>query len=132
MTVNLVVCDDAIDVEVTGWFDRAMCLSSGFRLPMADIVGARLGTWDEARADLGWRTGGAYWPGLIATGWYSVRDRPGVRQWWAVFRGRDELLVIDTRLDKPCRLVLAHPDRARLAWWINERVARTATGHDST
>lgn len=128
MSVNVTVSDDAIDVEVTGWFDKAMCLTSGFRVPMADVVGARLVSWDEARADLGWRTGGAYWPGLIATGWYSIRDRPGVRQWWCVHRDRDQLLLVDTRLERPCRLVIAHDDRARLAWWINERVAPRADG----
>jgi hypothetical protein len=120
--VQVSVNSEAVDIEITGWWDRAMCLSSGVHLPLADVVEARLVTWDEARAGMGWRTGGAYWPGWIATGWYAVPDRKGARQLWAVWRDRDELLEIETRLERPTRVVLAHPDRERIAWWINERV----------
>lgn len=122
MAIKLTVGDDAIDLVITGWYDRVMCVSSGAHIPLADVVGARLVTWDEARADMGWRVGGAYWPGSIATGWYTMPGQKGLRQLWAVFKDRAELLMIDTRLDKPCRLVLADPDRARLAAAINERV----------
>jgi hypothetical protein len=31
-------------------------------------------------------------------------------------------LVIDTTLDHPARIVLQHPDRERLAWFIGERI----------
>ena len=48
--------------------------------------------------------------------------RQGARQFWAVFRDRTNLIEITTRVDRPTRLVLANPDRERLAWWINERV----------
>ena len=122
MPVNLVVSDDAIDLEVSGRWDRMMCMTSAEHVAMADVIGARLAGWDEVKAGLGWRVGGAYVPSLIATGWYAVPDRKGARQLLAVFRDRDELLVIDTRLEKPCRIVVSHPDRERLAWWINERV----------
>lgn len=123
MPIDLTVGDDAIDLAITGWFDRAMCMTKGQHILLADVVGARLTTWDDARADMGWRVGGGYWPGRIATGWYTVPGRKGLRQLWAVYRDRAELLVIDTRLERPSRIVLAHPDRARLAWWINERVS---------
>lgn len=126
MAIEVTVRDDAVDIDITGAFDMTMCLSPGLRIPMADITSARLASWDEVRPGLGWRVGGAYWPGLIATGWYTVPGRKGVRQLLAVFRDRAELLVIDTRLDKPCRVVLQHPDRERLAWWINERIAQAA------
>lgn len=122
MAVNLFVRDDAIDLEITGWFDRLMCLSSGARIAMADVVGARTASWDDVRPEIGWRAGGAYVPRLIATGWYTMPGRKGVRQLLAIFRDREHLLVVDTRLPKPCRLVLAVPDRERLAASINERV----------
>jgi len=122
MAVSLHVTDDGIDISITGWFDTAMCVASSLHVDMADIVGARLVEWDEVRADMGLRVGGAYWPGRIATGWYRMKDRPDDRQFWAVFRDRSHLLAIDTRLAKPARIVLANEDRERLAWWINERV----------
>ena len=122
MPVNLVVSDNAIDLEITGWWDRTVCMTSGQHVAMSDVVGARLTSWEEVRDGLGWRLGGAYFPNVIATGWYGVPDRSGSRQLLAVFRDRDELLVIDTRLPKPCRLVVGHPDRERQAGWINERV----------
>ena len=125
MAVSLHVSDDGIDVLVTGWFDRLMCVTNAIHVDMADIVGARPVTWDEAVPGMGWRLGGAYWPGRIATGWYGVPDRKGARQWWAVFRDRDHLLEVETRLENPTRLVLANPDRDRLCWWINERVPTT-------
>jgi len=126
MAIEVTVRDDAVDIDITGAADVLLCLSGGLRIPMADVVGARLLSWDEFRPELGWRVGGGYWPGLIATGWFTVPDRKGARQLLAVFRDRAEILVIDTKLDKPCRVVLQHPDRERLAWWINERIAQAA------
>lgn len=127
MTVDLVVHDDAVELQITGWFDRAMCVSSGVRIPFADIVRAEVTSWDTARAQMGWRVGGTYWPGKIATGWYMVRDngdlQKGVRQLWAVFKYREKILVIDTKLDRPCRLVIGRPDADVLAAEINERLA---------
>ncbi len=123
MAVTLLVHDDSIDLQITGWFDRAMCLSSGLTLPLTEITGARLVGFDEAKASIALRVGGTWVPGLIATGWYAVRGRRGARELWAVFRDREQVLVIDTTLDRPCRIVLGHPDRERLAWWINERLA---------
>lgn len=122
MTVTLDVTDDGIDLRIDGWFDTLMCVSSGMHVAMQDIVEARLVEWDEVRAGMGLRVGGAYWPGRIATGWYAVPGRQGARQFWAVFRDRTNLIEITTRVDRPTRLVLANPDRERLAWWINERV----------
>jgi len=121
MAIEVTVHDDAVEIRMTGAFDTTMCMSGGLRVPLSDIESARLMSWDEARAGMGWRVGGAYWPRLIAAGWYAVPGRTGARQLWAVFRDRRELLVIDTRLERPCRIVLQHPDRERLVWWINER-----------
>jgi hypothetical protein len=44
-----------------------------------------------------------------------------VRQLWDVYTDT-EVLVIETRLDSPWRVVLQHPDREFLAWIISERV----------
>jgi len=107
------VGETGVDLSFTG-IDAMWCLQQRLRLHFGDIAGARVASWDEIRPGLGWRVAGAYWPGRIATGHYNVADRPGARQFLAVYRDR-ELLVIETRLERPCRVVVQHPDRVALA-----------------
>lgn len=121
MAVDVFVHDEGVEVDFTG-LDVAMCFARHVTVPMEHVVGARIATWDEVRPDLGWRVGGGYWPGWFATGWYTVPGHKGDRQLLCVYRDRDELLVIDTDLPRPSRLVLQHPDRHDLAWWIGERL----------
>jgi len=90
---------------------------------MAAIVAAQVRPVDGLRKGLGWRVGGGYFPGRLATGWFTVKSEKGKRQLWCVYRAR-EVLVIDTRLDKPSRIVLQLPDRHDVAWYIGERLAR--------
>lgn len=116
------VHEDAVEVTFTGG-DVLMCLKSSLRLAMDDIVEARLVPQAEAKQNLRWRVGGGYFPGWFATGHYTVRDRPGARALWRVYRD-PEVLEIVTRLERPCSVVLQHPDRARLAWLVNEKVAQ--------
>ena len=59
----------------------------------------------------------------MATGWFTVKDRKGARELWCVYKD-PEVLVIDTRRERPCRVVLQHPDRHDLAWYIGERLGR--------
>jgi hypothetical protein len=126
--VHVFVYDDSVDVNIGG-LDSLLALSNGVSLSMDDIVSARVIAFDEARAGLGWRLGGTYWPrgfGLgIATGHYAVPGRKGARQLWCVYTD-SELLEIQTRLERPTRVVLQVPDRHDLAWFIGERLARRA------
>ena len=121
MAVDVFVHDEGVEIDVSG-ADVVMCFARHLSIPMSAITGARVATWDEIRPDLGWRVGGGYWPGWFATGWYTVPDHKGDRQLLCVYRDRDELLVIDTALTRPSRVVLQHPDRHDLAWWIGERL----------
>ena len=121
MAVDVFVHDEGVELDFTG-LDIAMCFARHVTVPMDAVTGVRIAPWDELRADLGWRLGGGYWPGLFATGWYSVPGRKGARQLLCVYRDRRELLVIDTSLERPCRIVLQHPDRHDLSWWIGERL----------
>ncbi len=116
------VHDDAVDVDFTGW-DQVWALKRHLRLDMADVVEARIARQDELKADLGWRVGGTYWPGSVAAGHFTTKGRKGVRQLWSCYRD-DEVLVVQTRLDNPWRVVLQHPDRHNLAWLIAERIPR--------
>jgi hypothetical protein len=123
MAVHVHVSDDAVEITFSG-VDKWTTLSpGGRRLAMTDITGARVAPRAEASRDLGWRVGGGRWPGRMTTGWYTEKGRKGVRALWCVYRDQ-EVLVIDTTLAKPCRVVLQHPDRHDLAWYIGERLSR--------
>lgn len=120
MAADVQVRDDRVEIRFAGW-DRVLCISSGFDVATSDIESARVAPTEEVRRDLGWRLGGTAWPGSIIAGRFSVKGRPQARQFWDV-RKADEVLVIETRLQKPCRVVLEHPARHDLAWWIGERL----------
>jgi hypothetical protein len=120
MALAVQVHDDAVEVELSG-LDAWGSLRRRLRVPMADVVSARVVGRDEALATLGWRLGGTYWPGRIAAGHYTVRGNP--RQWAFAFLGRDhEALMVETRRRWPRYLVVQHPDRHDLAWFIGERI----------
>jgi len=121
MAVNVFVHDDAVDIDFTGW-NRVWAFQRHVRLAMDDVVEARVASRAELRRDLGWRLWGTHWPGKVTSGHYSTRGRKGVRQLWDVYAD-DELLVIETRLASPWRVVLQHPDREFLAWIIGERIS---------
>jgi hypothetical protein len=120
MAVNVFVHDDRVDIDFTGW-NRIWALTRHLELATADIVDARIARRADLVAELGWRLGGTYWPGKVASGHYSTRGRKGVRQLWDVYTD-PEVLVIETRLDRPWRVVLQHRDREFLAWIIAERL----------
>jgi len=123
MAVHVHVSDDAVDIQFSG-IDKWITLNpSGQHLAMADVTCGRVVPRTEAEVGRGWRVGGGHWADWLATGWFTVKDRKGVRELWCVYRD-EEVLVIDTVLDKPCRVVLQHPDRHDLAWFIGERLAR--------
>ena len=86
----------------------------GIHLPIEQITDARVADVAPLKKDLGLRTGGGYWPGKMATGHFTWRHRKGVRQLWAVY-GDKEVLVIDTTLAKPARIVIQHPYKHDLA-----------------
>ncbi|MFN8052697.1 MAG: hypothetical protein U0Q22_14715 [Acidimicrobiales bacterium] len=122
MAVECIVSANLVSIRFTGP-DRALALSRGVDLHGDEITGVQLMPRDEARALLGWRVGGGYLPGYLATGWFTTPGQRGQLQLWDVYRD-DEVLVIDTTRPKPSRVVLQHRDRARLA----ERIAAVATG----
>jgi hypothetical protein len=123
VAAHVFVSDDAVDITFSG-ADRVVTFSPrGQHLAMADIVAARVAPVEELRTRLRWRVGGGYFPGRLATGWFTVKGEKAKRELWCVYRDR-EVLAIDTRLDKPSRVVLQLPDRHDIAWYIGERLAR--------
>jgi hypothetical protein len=120
MSVKVYVHDDRISIDLDG-MEQVWCLARHLEVPIEHVTSARVAPLAEVREGLSWRVGGAYWPGVIATGNYLVPGRQGARQFWCVYRDQ-EVLVIDTDLDRPARIVLQHPDRDRLAWLVAERI----------
>ena len=117
--MRLSVDDDALRVAFDG-LDHLLAFSQGVTLRWDEIIRAEAVPWEEARADMGWRTMGSYVPGLVAAGWYQVKGRPG-RQLWRVHRSR-RLLLVDTTLDVPCRVVLQVDDPDATAAAIRSRL----------
>ena len=120
MSPHVHVHDDRVTIDLGG-LDQLWCLARHLEIPFEDITDARVAPVSELKRGLGWRVGGGYWPGRMATGHFLVPDRPGARQFWCTYRDA-EVLVIDTSLERPARVVLQHPDRDRLAWLIAERI----------
>lgn len=110
VTVVTSLGPSGLDIAVSGWVDTAMCCTRGITVAYEDITSVRTTEWAPVRAEMGWRVKGGYVPGRIATGWYAIPRRKGARQFWAVFSDRTQLAVIETRLERPARLVLAVAD----------------------
>lgn len=123
MAVRVVVDDDAVDIRLTG-VDALYALRSHLRIAMPSITRVAVMPVAQARRSIGLRVGGTAFPRLVLAGWFSDRRRRGARQWWSTYRD-DEVLVVDTRLRRPSRVVVQHPDRHDLAWWIGERIGST-------
>jgi hypothetical protein len=119
MAVTAVVGDDVFDVTLTGW-DKVWSLRGRLTIPIDAITGARVVPRREAIRQLRWRVGGTYWPGGVCAGRYTLRDGPG-RAFACLYRD-DEVLEVTTRLDSPRLILLQHPDRHDLAWWLGERI----------
>jgi len=117
------ISDDFLHLEIRGTASL-ICMSHDQHIPLSAVTSARVTGWAEPRSEIGWRTAGGYWPGWFSTGWYSVPNRKEARQFWSVYRDRDEILVIDTTLERPSRLVLGVPNAVELANEINARLAR--------
>jgi hypothetical protein len=126
MAVHIEVHDDRVTVDLDG-MEQVWALARHIEIPTANITGARVAPVHDLRHGLGWRVGGAYWPGVVAAGHFSVPDHSGARQFWCVYRDTD-VLVIDTDLERPSRVVLQHPDSDFLAWIIGERAGGNMVG----
>jgi len=110
---------DPIGITVTAsGIDGIICFTKKVDVPFTAIIGAKVVTQSEAKGELGWRIGGGYLPNHFATGWFTMPNQKGRRQWWAAFRDA-EVLVIETNLKSPGRIVVQTPDRTALAAQIH-------------
>lgn len=122
MALDVIVSDNLVSLRFSG-LDRVLSLAVAVDLHGDEITKVSLMSRAQAKARLGWRVGGGYWPGRFATGWFTVPGERGRLQLWDVYRD-DEVLVIETTRPKPSRVVVQHPDRAELL----QRIRAIASG----
>ena len=112
--------DAGVDVRLSG-MDVVWSMRGAISVPWSEVVGARVVDAKTAKRRLRWRVGGTSWPARVNAGRFTVRDEPGVREFWVTYRD-PEFLEIETTREQPKRIVLQVPDRAELAAAIDARV----------
>jgi hypothetical protein len=111
---------DRFVVTCSGW-GAFLAFARTVEVSLSDVTAAHVVPLAEARKSSGWRIGGSYVPRRIYAGWFTVRGKLREREWWwSTFRDAD-VLVVETRLAKPRRIVLETGDRLELAATINAR-----------
>jgi len=123
MAVDVVVDDDVVLISFSG-IERLLALRSRVILPTDAVDGAYVAPAAEVGEGLGWRPFGTRVPGVVTAGSFTADDEHGGHQLWCVERD-DEVLVLDLVVGEGQpydRVVLQHPDRHDLAWWIGERI----------
>jgi hypothetical protein len=119
MAVRAVVTDTSFDVTLSGW-DMVWALRRHVSIPFDQITGARVIPRKEALRELRWRLGGTHLPGVVTAGHYSLRNKEG-RALASIYRD-DEVLEVTTTRWRPRIILLQHPDRHDLAWYLGERI----------
>ncbi|MGZ6911189.1 MAG: hypothetical protein ACXVJS_06525 [Acidimicrobiia bacterium] len=120
MTIHVDLTDAGVGVRLDG-LDAVWSLRRSLTVAWADVVRARVVTTRDAKRRLRWRVGGTALPGVVLAGTMTVAGQKGVRELWATYRDR-EVLEIETRRERPRRVVLQVPDPTGLAAAINARV----------
>jgi hypothetical protein len=120
VAVTAVVSDESFDITFTGW-DRVWALRRRLSIPISQITSARIVPRDVAIRQLRWRIGGTHWPGVVRAGRYALRTGDG-RAFASVYRDA-EVLEVTTRSSDPRLVLLQHPDRHDLAWYLGERIS---------
>ncbi len=115
MTARVELRPEHLEISFPG-AESLLTLKRRVVLPWRDVTGVRVARQADLKRELGWRVGGGYFPGWFATGHYTFRGggRRGERQLWCCYRAQ-EVLVIETRLPRPRRIVLQVGDPAELA-----------------
>ena len=120
MAVHAEVTEQAFEVRLSGW-DMIWSLSRRVSIPFDEITSARVVPRRDAVKRLRWRLGGTAVPGLVTAGHYSIRGEDG-RALACIYRDREVLEVATTRW-RPRLILLQHPDRHDLAWFLGERIS---------
>ena len=124
MTARVELRPEGLEITFPG-AECLITLKRSLALPWPEVVSARVERQSVAKRDLGLRVGGGYWPGWFATGHFTYRGRRGERQLWCAYRS-ETVLVIETTVPRPRRVVLQVDDPADLAARITAIVGQPA------
>lgn len=102
--------------------DVLATMAREIKVPLDQVTDVSVTTRSTARRELGWRVGGTFLPGLVTAGWYTVRGADGRRQWWAVYRDND-VLVVNTSIKRPARIVIQSADRDALCEQLRSEIS---------
>jgi hypothetical protein len=119
MSIDVTVGPEAVTIRFTG-LDMLMACKRRRIVPLNHITDARVEHVDVTARDVGLEVSGCL-PDISFTRFYTTRNRDNALQVWNVYRDK-EVLVIDTDLATPSRLVVQTPDRRRVAKEINDRL----------
>lgn len=126
MAIDFEFDDGDLVVRISGW-DIVWSLHRTVRVPVGAIERVYVQAKDPLQNELAFRIRGGSMPGVVMAGRFSVwkkhRTRDGERQFWLTKRAA-EVLVIDTDVASPARLVLEVPEPRALQRELSDRIAR--------
>ncbi|MDA3039666.1 MAG: hypothetical protein O3C27_09080 [Actinomycetota bacterium] len=128
MALQLTIDGPTLRLQMTK-LDQIWTLRRHLEIPLEAVISASVQAKEPLADRLAFRIRGSSIPGMLLAGsftvWKEGREHAKERQFWLTFRGA-EVLVIDTNLRSPSRIVLEVPDRRRLAAMVNEARVRNA------
>lgn len=124
--MGLVVSLDGgtLSIDLSGWH-MIFAMRSHVEVPLADVESVSLQSKHPLVSEVAVRMRGSSIPGRVLAGSYSVwphaRIEKGDRQFWMTYSAA-EVLVIETKVARPRRIVLEMDDRHAVMLRIQEAV----------
>lgn len=124
MGIDVSLDEGKLSVGLTGWH-RFFAMRSSVEVALADVESVSLQSKRPLIDQVAVRMRGSSIPGRVLAGTYSVwphaRVEKGDRQFWMTY-GAPEVLVIETSVSRPRRIVLELDDRHAVMLRIQEAV----------
>ncbi len=124
MALEVSLDGGTLSIDLSGWH-LFFAMRSHVEVPLADIESVSLQPKHPLVSQVAVRMRGSSIPGRVLAGSYSVwphaRVEKGDRQFWMTY-GAAEVLVIETRVSRPRRIVLELEDRHAVMLRIQEAV----------
>lgn len=116
---KVTITDSTLRVSLS-WFESLQALRLSFEVPLRSIRGATEDSNYVISGELGLRSPGTGFPGLIAKGTFRKPDE----KVFALWRKGQETVVVELQGAKFSRLVLGCTDARLLAGQINESIPK--------
>lgn len=133
VSLDFVFTDDELILKISGW-DVVWSLHREVRAPIDAVTSITVQAKEPLIDELAFRLRGGSMPGVVMAGRFSVWKRyqhhEKERQFWLTKR-KSEVLVVQTAIAQPSRLVLEVPDAREQARLLTEELAAHRFGADS-